>query len=394
MHSAVMPTYARMPVRFVRGEGAWLFDQENRAYLDAISGIAVCNLGHAHPAIAEAIADQARTLVHTSNLYQIDLQERLAEQLTALTSLDNAFFCNSGAEANEAALKLARLFGHQRGIERPKVIVMDQSFHGRTLFTLSATGNPKVQAGFEPLVDTFIRVPFGELAALEEIEDPEVVAVLLEPVQGEGGVRIASADYLQAVRTLSRARGWLMMMDEVQSGMGRTGRWFGFQHAGIKPDVVTLAKALGNGVPIGACLSGGEASGVLTAGKHGSTFGGNPLACRAALTVIETLRSEALIERAEMLGARLKSQLEDLLLGLPGLVEIRGLGLMVGVELDRACGTLTTEALDQGLLINVTADKTIRLLPPLVLLESEADLLCDRLARLIKKFTAAQAESA
>ena len=389
MHSAVMPTYARMPVRFTRGDGVWLFDEQERRYLDALSGIAVCNLGHAHPAVARALADQARTLIHTSNLYEIPLQEQLAQRLKELSGLDNAFFCNSGAEANEAALKLARLFGHQRGIERPKVVVMEQSFHGRTLFTLSATGNAKVQAGFEPLVDTFVRVPFGDLEALERLEDPDVVAILLEPVQGEGGIRIASSAYLQGVRTLTRNRQWLMMMDEVQSGMGRTGRWFGFQHADIVPDVMTLAKALGNGVPIGACLAGGPAQAVLTAGKHGTTFGGNPLACRAALTVIDTLEQEGLVALAHHRGESLRNRFRELLVGTPAVREIRGLGLMIGIELDRPCASLTAAALDQGVLINVTAETTIRLLPPLILGEPEAERLCQTVSSLIQTLTEA-----
>lgn len=389
MHSAVMPTYARMPVRFVRGEGVWLFDEHERRYLDAISGIAVCNLGHAHPAVAKALADQAKTLIHTSNLYEIPLQEQLARRLSGLSGLDNAFFCNSGAEANEAALKLARLYGHQRGIERPKVVVMEQSFHGRTLFTLSATGNAKVQAGFEPLVDTFIRIPFGDLEALEQLKDPEVVAVLLEPVQGEGGIRIASSAYLQGVRTLTQNRQWLMMMDEVQSGMGRTGRWFGFQHADIVPDVVTLAKALGNGVPIGACLSGGPAHAVLTAGKHGSTFGGNPLACRAALAVLDTLEEEGLLAVARDRGESLRARFTEALAATSGVREIRALGLMIGIELDRPCASLTRAALDQGVLINVTAENTIRLLPPLILGEPEAERLCQTVSTLIQSLTEA-----
>jgi acetylornithine/N-succinyldiaminopimelate aminotransferase len=388
MSRSVMPTYARMPVSFVYGQGAWLFTADQHRYLDAISGIAVCNLGHAHPKIARALADQASKLIHTSNLYGIELQEQLASALTRLSGMDNAFFCNSGAEANEAALKLARKMGHLRGIARPKVVVMDQSFHGRTLFTLSATGNPKVQEGFEPLVDTFIRVPFGDIDALSTLDDPEIVAVLLEPVQGEGGVRIPEIGYLSAVRELTRDRNWLMMLDEVQSGMGRTGRWFGFQHEEIRPDVMTLAKALGNGVPIGACLAAGEAAGVLTAGKHGSTFGGNPLACRAALTVIEIMEQEHLVDRAAELGQKMLHRFREGLAGNPRVTNIRGRGLMIGIELDTPCTDLTTQALAQGLLINVTAERTIRLLPPLILDDAEMNVLCDALIRLITEFTA------
>ena len=387
MTGPVMPTYARMPVSFERGEGPWLWSTDGRRCLDAISGIAVCNLGHAHPAVAQAIADQAGKLVHTSNLYGIGLQEQLAAELCALSGLDNAFFCNSGAEANEAALKLARKYGHGKGIANPRVIVMENSFHGRTLFTLSATGNAKVQEGFEPLVDSFVRVPHGEAGAVAAIRDPDVVAVLVEPVQGEGGVRVPPDDYLPALRELCDQRGWLLMLDEVQCGMARTGRWFAFQHAGILPDVMTLAKALGNGVPIGACLAHGAAADVLTAGKHGSTFGGNPLACRAALAVIDTLRAQNLTTRAAELGATLLEGFRAALAGNPHVVEVRGKGLMIGIELDRPCAELTARALEQGLLINVTADRTIRLLPPLILSDDDARHLVDGVVRLINELT-------
>ena len=383
-----MPTYARMPVTFERGQGPWLWSAEGNRYFDAISGIAVCNLGHAHPAVAAALCDQASTLVHTSNLYGIGLQEQLAAALCALSGLENAFFCNSGAEANEAALKLARKYGHSRGIANPKVIVMENSFHGRTLFTLSATGNAKVQEGFEPLVDSFIRVPFGQADAVAAIDNPDVVAILVEPIQGEGGVRVPPDDYLPALRQLCDQRGWLLMLDEVQSGMGRTGAWFGFQHAGILPDVMTLAKALGNGVPIGACLAAGPATGVLTAGKHGSTFGGNPLACRAALSVIDTLRDQQLVARADTLGRTLLDGFRAALAGHPRVVEVRGKGLMIGIELDVACSDLTHRALAQGYLINVTADRTIRLLPPLILTDDDAQHLLTGVIGLVRAFTA------
>ena len=290
MTTHVMPTYARLPVTFDKGAGAWLWDQSGKRYLDAISGIAVCGLGHAHPEIAAAIADQANKLVHTSNLYRIDLQEQLANELTTAAGMDNAFFCNSGAEANEAAIKVARKYGHSRNIAEPVIVVMEGAFHGRTLATLSATGNPKVQEGFEPLVSGFLRVPYDDVDNVQAIDNPNVVAILVEPVQGEGGIRIPRSDYLVRLRTLCDQRGWLLMLDEVQTGMGRTGSLFAFQQAGIVPDVCSLAKALGNGVPIGACLTGGAAANVLTAGKHGSTFGGNPLACRAALSVIKIVR--------------------------------------------------------------------------------------------------------
>lgn len=389
MTSQVMPTYARMPVMFERGEGAWLWDSEGQRYFDALAGIAVCNLGHAHPAVAKALCDQASTLIHTSNIYRIDLQEKLAGALCRLSGLDNAFFCNSGAEANEAALKLARKYGHARGIDNPAVIVMDSSFHGRTLFTLSATGNAKVQDGFTPLVDSFVRVPYGDAAAVAAVSDPRVVAILVEPVQGEGGVRVPPADYLPALRQLCDARGWLLMVDEVQSGMCRTGEWFGFQHARILPDVMTLAKALGNGVPIGACLARGTAAEVLTAGKHGSTFGGNPLACRAALTVIDVLHQQALAPRAAELGRMIRAGFRERLAGNPHIIDIRGQGLMIGIELDAPCTELAAAALARGLLINVTADTTIRLLPPLILSDDEARHVMDGVASLVNDHTAA-----
>lgn len=389
MTNQVMPTYARLPVAFERGEGPWLWDTEGRRYFDAISGVAVCSLGHAHPAVAQAIADQAAKLVHTSNIYRIDLQEKLASELCGLSGLDNAFFCNSGAEANEAALKIARRYGHTKGIAEPAVIVMDSSFHGRTLFTLSATGNPKVQDGFEPLVGGFVRVPYGDAAAVAAAEDANIVAVLVEPVQGEGGVRVPAADYLPALRKLCDERGWLLMLDEVQAGMGRTGRWFGFQHhEGLLPDVMTLAKALGNGVPIGACLARGVAGEMLSAGKHASTFGGNPLACRAALAVIETLRENRLVERAGELGRKLVAGFREKLAGNMHVKEVRGKGLMIGIELDAPCTDLVSRALERGFLINVTADRTIRLLPPFILSDDEAMQLVDGIASLIADYTA------
>ena len=388
MTSQIMPTYARLPVTFERGEGAWLWSTDGHRYLDAISGIAVCNLGHAHPAVARALCEQAGKLVHTSNLYGVGLQEQLAHELCELSGLDNVFFCNSGAEANEAALKLARKYGHGKGIANPRVIVMESSFHGRTLFTLSATGNAKVQEGFEPLVDSFVRVPHGDAGAVAAINHPDVVAILVEPVQGEGGVRVPPDDYLPALRELCDQRGWLLMLDEVQCGMARTGRWFAFQHSAISPDVMTLAKALGNGVPIGACLARGTAAQVLTAGKHGSTFGGNPLACRAALAVLETVRQQHLLVRAAELGSRLLSGFRTALADNPHVVEIRGKGLMIGIELDRTCTELTSLALAKGFLINVTADRTIRLLPPLILSDDEAQHLIQGVVRLVDEFTA------
>jgi acetylornithine/N-succinyldiaminopimelate aminotransferase len=388
MTEQVMPTYARLPVAFERGEGAWLWDTQGKRYFDAISGVAVCSLGHAHPSVARAICEQAGKLVHTSNIYRVSLQERLAAELCALSGLDNAFFCNSGAEANEAALKIARRYGHARGIATPAVIVMESSFHGRTLATLSATGNPKVQDGFEPLVGGFVRVPYGDAAAVSAVDDPNVVAVLVEPVQGEGGVRVPSADYLPALRRLCDERGWLLMLDEVQTGVGRTGTWFAFQHHDFLPDVMTLAKALGNGVPIGACLARGAAGEMLTAGKHASTFGGNPLACRAALAVLETLKEHRLVERAGELGRRLLAGFREKLAGNPHVVDVRGKGLMIGIELDAPCIDLVGKALEQGFLINVTADRTIRLLPPFVLSEDEAAHLVNGVADLVAAYTA------
>ncbi len=392
----LMETYARLPVAFVRGEGAWLWDEDGRRYLDAVSGIGVCALGHAHPAVAEALCAQARRLVHTSNLYRIPLQEELAARLCALTGMERAFFCNSGAEANEAALKLARRLGHQRGIEQPAVVVAQGAFHGRTLATLTATGNRKVQAGFEPLVRGFVRVPYNDLAALEAVarNRPEVVAVLLEPIQGEGGVVVPDDDYLPGVRELCDRHGWLLMLDEVQTGLGRTGRWLACQHWGVLPDVLTLAKALGNGVPIGACLARGEAASVLGPGSHGSTFGGNPLACAAALAVVGELEGQGLAARAARMGEALLQGLGQRLAGQPGIVELRGRGLMIGVELDRPCPGLVRRALERGLLVNVTAEKVLRLLPPLILSEEQAGRLVEELPRLIQEELAAGGEAA
>ncbi|RCX33513.1 acetylornithine aminotransferase [Thioalbus denitrificans] len=389
MSDSLMTTYARQPIAFERGEGAWLWDTEGRKYLDGLSGIAVCGLGHAHPAVRDALCDQAGTLVHTSNLFRIPLQERLGEALTRLAGMDRAFFCNSGAEANEAAIKLARLWGHRREIAQPAVVVMENSFHGRTLATLTATGNRKVQAGFEPLVQGFIRAPYGDLEALANIahNSPNVVAVLMEPVQGEGGVNLADDDYLRGVRALCDEHGWLLMLDEVQSGIGRTGHWFAFQHSGIAPDVMALAKGLGNGMPIGACLARGEAAEVFRPGNHGTTFGGNPLACRAALAVIEIMESEGLVQRAGALGERITRRLAEALAENPHVAEIRGRGLMIGVELDRPCGELVTRGLEQGFIINVTAERVIRLLPPLVLTDAEADQLADGVIALVQAFT-------
>jgi acetylornithine/N-succinyldiaminopimelate aminotransferase len=390
-----MHTYTRQPVTFTRGEGPWLFDDQGKRYLDAISGIAVCGLGHAHPAVSEALCDQARTLIHTSNLYQVATQETLGRRLCTLAGMDAAFFGNSGAEANEAAIKLARLYGHKRDIAEPEIVVMEQSFHGRTLATLSATGNRKVQAGFEPLVRGFVRAPYGDLDALRHIADnrPNVVAVLVEPIQGEGGIRIPPADYLNGLRALCDEFGWLLMLDEIQSGMGRSGRWFAHQLNGIHPDVMTVAKALGNGMPIGACLARGEAAEVFAPGNHGSTFGGNPLACRVALTVIDTIEANGLVERAAALGQRMLGGLREALSGVEGVTDVRGVGLLLGVELDRPCGELVGRALERGLLINVTAGNVIRLLPPLVSDDEQAQSIVDGVASLVREFLAESAEA-
>jgi acetylornithine/N-succinyldiaminopimelate aminotransferase len=389
--SHVMNTYARLPVTFAKGEGVWLWDEQGKRYLDAVAGVAVNSLGHAHPMLAHALCEQARTLIHTSNLYQVGRQEELAAKLAQISGMDNVFFCNSGAEANEAAIKLARLYGHGRGIETPTIIVMEKSFHGRTMATLTATGNRKVQAGFEPLVSGFVRVPYNDVAAVAQVAEHNhnVVAILVEPVQGEGGVQVPDPSYLQELRRLCDTHGWLLMLDEVQTGIGRTGAWFAYQFAGITPDVMALAKGLGAGVPIGACLAKGAAADVFKPGNHGSTFGGNPLACTAALTTLSVIEKHDLCRHAGELGKFIRSGLEGGLTGVSGVEQVRGLGLMVGIELDRPCGDLVKKSLERGLLVNVTADKVVRLLPPLVMTQEEAQQLVDMLVGLIKEFLAA-----
>ena len=386
--SHLMNTYARLPVAFTHGQGAKVFDESGRSYLDALAGIAVSTLGHAHPRLVKAIADQAGRILHTSNIYRIREQEQLGDRLAALSGMDEVFLCNSGCEANEAAIKLARMFGHQKGIDSPAIVVMEKAFHGRTLATLSATGNRKVQAGFEPLVGGFVRVPFDDLAAVENIAANNVVAVLLEPIQGEGGINVAHPEYLQGLRRICDERGWLLMFDEIQCGLGRTGYWFACQHAGVKPDVMTLAKGLGSGVPIGACLATGPAAGVFKPGNHGSTFGGNPLACTAALTTLAVIEEEGLLKRAAALGEKLRADFAVALEGQAGAVSIRGDGLMIGIELDRPCGELVTRALERGLLINVTAEKVVRLLPALVFTDKDAQALVSILSTLIREFLA------
>ncbi len=386
---ALMPAYQRLPVAFVRGSGAYLWDESGRRYLDALSGVAVCSLGHAHPALATAIAEQASTLLHTSNIYRIALQEELGTRLTQLAGMEKAFFCNSGAEANEAAIKLARLHGHARNIAEPQIIVMEDSFHGRTMATLTATGNAKVQQGFEPLVQGFLRVPYGNLDAIAAIADArdDIAAVLVEPIQGEGGINIAPAGYLAGIRRLCDRHDWLMMLDEVQTGMCRTGRWFACQHEGVTPDVMALAKALGNGVPIGASLAAGKAAALIAPGRHGSTFGGNPLACRAALTVIAVMERDGLAQRAAAIGAQILQRLREALRGVPAVRDVRGRGMMIGVELDRPCAELVAQCLAAGLLINVTAGNVVRLLPPLIYGAEEVETLVSTLASLIRRYT-------
>jgi acetylornithine aminotransferase len=386
-----MQTYGRLPVTFERGAGAWLWDTEDNRYLDAVAGVAVCNLGHAHPAIHKAVCKQSETLIHTSNLYGIAVQERLADRLCEKTGMDTVFFCNSGAEANEAAIKLARKYGNQLGVETPSIIVMEKSFHGRTLATLSATGNAKIQQGFAPLVEGFIRVPYNDVEAIEQAlrRNDNAVAILVEPVQGEGGVNIPAGDYLNRIRDLCDRRNLLMMLDEIQTGIGRTGRFLAFQHNGIRPDVCTLAKALGNGVPIGACLAYGKAANILTPGAHGSTFGGNLLACSAGLAVLETLDNEQVIDRVEEKGRAAESGFRQRLEGNPHVIDIRRKGLMIGIELDRPCAELTALALKQGLLINVTNESTIRLLPPLVIDADQIDYLVVTLSALVEEHTKA-----
>ncbi len=389
MTSHIMPTYGRLPVTFDRGEGAWLFDANNNRYLDALSGIAVCSLGHAHPAVHKAICEQSKKLIHTSNLYRIPAQEQLADSLVKKSGMDNVFFCNSGAEANEAAIKLARKYGHEQGIEKPAIIVMDKSFHGRTLATLSATGNPKVQQGFAPLVEGFIRVAYNDINATELAikQDKNIVAILVEPIQGEGGVNIPADDYLNKLRSLCDQYDLLLMLDEIQTGVGRTGEFLSFQHNAILPDVCTMAKALGNGVPIGACLARGNAAKLLTAGMHGSTFGGNPLACSAALAVLTVMDEDNLIEQAIQKGNDICSGFTERLKKNMHVVDIRHKGLMIGIELDKPCSDLVKLALEQHLLINVTNETTIRLLPPLIIDKQQINLLIDILSTLIDEFT-------
>ena len=386
-----MNNYNRIPISFSHGQGASLWDTEGRQYIDALGGIAVCALGHAHPAVTAAVCDQAGKLVHTSNIYEIPVQRELADKLCNLARMDNAFFCNSGAEANEAAIKMARLYGHAKGIEIPNIIVMEGSFHGRTLATLTATGNRKIQAGFEPLVKGFVRAPYNDIEAVETIarNNKEVVAVMVEPVTGEGGIRIPAPDYLNRLRALCDQYGWLLILDEIQSGMGRTGKWFAHQHNGIQPDIMTLAKALGNGVPIGACLARGNAADLFKPGNHGTTFGGNPLASRAALAVINTIETEQLLQKISALGDHFLNGFNTALHGVKGVADIRGRGLMLAVELEKPCAELVKRCLAQGVLINVTADSVIRLLPPYIMTNAQADTVIQVVSDQVRQFLAA-----
>lgn len=388
--SHLMNTYARQPVAFTHGQGVWLWDTEGKRYLDALAGIAVSGLGHAHPDLTRTIAEQAGRLIHTSNLYEVPLQAALADRLCELSHMDEVVFGNSGAEANEAAIKLARLYGHRQGNELPHIIVMEQAWHGRTIGTLAATGSEKARAGFGPLPAGFITVPYNDFDAIVSAGDaePRTVAVLLEVLQGEGGIRVMDADLLRRLRQLCDERGWLLMIDEVQSGIGRTGMWFAHQHAGIRPDVMTLAKGLGSGVPIGAALTAGRAKGIFTPGTHGTTFGGGPLVSAAALCTLDVMARDKLPANAERVGNALMQGLRQALAGTRGVIEVRGQGLMIGIELERPCGDLVHRARQAGLLINVTRERVVRLLPPLILDESQAAQIIDILVPLIKTFLA------
>ncbi len=382
---AIMNTYGERKLTLVKGDGIYLWDDNGRRYLDALSGIAVSGLGHNHPKLVAAIKQQAETLIHVSNLYNIQPQEELAELLCAQSGMEKVFFSNSGAEANEAAIKIARKYGHEIGIDEPVIITMNGSFHGRTMATLSATGNPKVKAGFSPLVSGFTHVDYNDVEAIEQLNDPNIVAILVEPVQGEGGVHVPAGDYLNQLRTLCDKNGWLLMLDEIQTGNGRTGKYFAYQHNDILPDVVTTAKGLGNGLPVGACLAQGKAGSILQPGNHGSTYGGNPLVCKGATTVIKTLLNEKLIENCDVMGRYLIDQFKQRLEGLNKVVDVRGKGLMIGIELDTECPELVAKASEKGLLINVAAGNTIRLLPPLIINKEQADQIIDIVTQLVNE---------
>jgi len=391
--ASLMSAYGRLPVTMQRGAGTRVWDVNGQEYFDALTGIAVCSLGHSNPAIAAAVADQATTLLHCSNLYNIPQQEALGAKLCKLAAMDKVFFCNSGAEANEANIKIARLWGHKKGIENPTILVTDTAFHGRTLATIAATGNEKIQAGFGPLTPGFEVVPYDDIAAIEAMAAArnDIVAVLVEPVQGEGGIQVPSDSYLPNLRKMCDQHDWLLLLDEVQAGMGRTGRWFGHQHTDIKPDVMAIAKALGNGLPIGACLARGAAAEVIQPGSHGTTFGGNPLCCRVGLTVIDEIEKHGLVERAAVLGEQLQQGFSQHLHNCPDVKDIRGKGLMIGIELTMPCAELVKRAIDKGVLLNVTAGNVIRLLPPLIMSDAEGDELVERVSELIIDFLAEQA---
>ena len=386
----VMNTYGRLPIALSHGRGCWLWDTQGRKYLDGLGGIAVNTLGHAHPKLVPALQDQIGKMIHSSNYYEVPLQEQLATKLCALSGLSAAFFCNSGLEANEGALKIARKYGHDKGVQRPEIIVYEKAFHGRSIATLSATGNPKVQKGFEPLVEGFVRVPLNDLAAVEAVArgNPNVVAVFLETIQGEGGINPSRWEYLQGLRKLCDRQGWLLMLDEVQCGIGRTGKWFAHQWAAIQPDVMPLAKGLGSGVPIGAIVVGPKAVNVLGPGNHGTTFGGNPLAMRAGVETLRIMEEDGVMANAAAVGAVLRDALTSGLAGLSGVKEIRGAGLMIGIELDRPCGVLLARAAEAGLMLSVTADSVIRLVPPLILSADEARQMATILCPLVKAFLA------
>ncbi len=386
----LMNTYGRLPMTVSHGQGVYVWDISGRKYVDALAGIAVNTLGHNHPKLVPALQDQVSKIMHSCNYYHIPLQQQLADKLVALSGMSNVFFCNSGLEANEAALKMARKFGHSKGIEKPEIVVYEKAFHGRSIATLSATGNEKIQQGFGPLVEGFIRVPMNDIAAIEKAtaNNPNVVAVFFETIQGEGGINPMSADYLRAVRKLCDERDWLLMIDEVQCGIGRTGKWFAHQWAGIQADVMPLAKGLGSGVPIGAVVAGPKAAGIFQPGNHGTTFGGNPLAMRAGVETIRIMEEDGLLENASRVGTYLKNGLQHELGAVPGFKEIRGNGLMIGIDLDRPCGPLMGQALQAGLLLSVTADSVIRLLPALIMTEKEADEVIALLVPLVKTFLA------
>jgi acetylornithine aminotransferase len=390
--SHVMNTYARQPVAFVRGEGVWLWDEAGKKYLDALAGIAVNTLGYAHPRLTQALTERIRSgVIHTSNLWRIPDQEAAADRVAGITGLDEVFFCNSGLEANEAAIKVARKYGHDRGIAEPAIIVLEKAFHGRSLATLSATGSRKVQAGFEPLVSGFVRVPLNDLEAVRQVAEHNrnIAAVMIEPIQGEGGINVSRLDYLRGLFEICAKHDWLFISDEVQCGLGRTGKWFVYQHAGFMPDVVPLAKGLGSGVPVGACVVGGRAKGVFKPGNHGSTFGGNPLAMTAVVTTIDTIKEEGLMDRASRVGEIIRSGLKRQ--NLSGVSEIRGMGSMIGVELARPCGEIVPQALEAGLVLNVTADNVVRMLPPLVMNEAEGREVLNRLVPILEAFLSKRA---